>query len=197
MKVFALAASLRKESLHKKLISAARTAAVSHGAEVALADFRDFTMPLFDSDLHEKNGLPHGAQALADRISAADAVLLASPEYNFSMPGHLKNAIDWLSRIHPTVPLAQKPIFLLSTSPGPVGGIRGLWQLRVPLEGLGAYVHPTMYYLPFGAEHVGSSGTLADPAKQEKLSTQIRDFLKTAQALNQLHNEASHAARPR
>ncbi|MEO0812564.1 MAG: NAD(P)H-dependent oxidoreductase [Myxococcota bacterium] len=183
MKVFAMAASLRAASLNKKLIAAAKTAAESSGATVDLANFRDFTMPLYDGDLQESDGIPEAAQALAKRIEEADAVLLASPEYNYSIPGVLKNAIDWLSRMRPNPFSGGKPLMLLSTSPGSVGGVRGLWQTRVPLEGIGAYVCPDMYYLPNGHEELGED-RLLDAAKQEALQGAIANFLRAAKALN-------------
>lgn len=182
MNVFATAASLRSGSLNRKLIAAAKAAAETQGAAVDLADFRDFMMPLYDGDLQESDGIPEGALALAKRIDAADAVMIASPEYNYSIPGVLKNAVDWISRMRPNPFSAGKPLMLLSTSPGSVGGIRGLWQIRIPFEGLGAYVHPDMFYVPFGSEAL-ESGTLASE-KFEKLEAAIRTFLTAAKALN-------------
>ena len=114
----------------------------AHGATVDVAELRDFDMPLYDGDLEAASGIPEGVQRLAARISAADGMLMASPEYNFSVPGVLKNAIDWLSRTKP-MPLRGKRALLLSASPSLVGGNRGLWALRVPLEVLGVHVFPT------------------------------------------------------
>lgn len=183
MNVFAMAASLRSGSLNRKLIAQAKAAAETWGARVDLADFREFEMPLYDGDLQDKEGIPRGGHAWAERIVAADAVMIASPEYNYSIPGVLKNAIDWVSRLRPNPFSGGKPLLLLSTSPGGVGGIRGLWQTRIPFEGLGAYVHPDMFYVPFGAKAFDDQGAL-DPEKTEKLRATVASFLDAAQALN-------------
>ncbi|MEO1480573.1 MAG: NAD(P)H-dependent oxidoreductase [Myxococcota bacterium] len=187
MNVFAMAGSLRAESLNKKLIAAAKTGAESLGATVDLADLGEFTLPLYNADVQSTNGHPAAAVALGERIAGADAVLLASPEYNYSIPGVLKNAIDWLSRQRPNPFSTGKPTLLLATSPGPVGGARGLWQLRIPLEGIGAYVHPQMYSLPFGDKALTDNGRLAEEDKQERLTALIGEFLRAADALNGRH----------
>ena len=111
-----------------------------------------------------------------------DGLLLASPEYNFSLPGTLKNAIDWVSRIRP-VPLRGKTAFLLSASNGQVGGIRGLWQLRIPLEGLGVLVYPDMYTLPWADKAFGPDGKLIEPERQARLAAMVGGYLTVARKL--------------
>src|SRR3954468_21415906 len=98
MRILAFAASLRRGSLNRKLVEQAAAIAKKAGAEVHLAEFRDFDMPLYDGDVNEKSGLPPGAEALRQQVEACDALLIATPEYNYSIPGTLKNAIDWVSR---------------------------------------------------------------------------------------------------
>ncbi|MEM6730318.1 MAG: NAD(P)H-dependent oxidoreductase [Myxococcota bacterium] len=183
MKVFAMAASLRSASQNKRLIAAAKTALDELGHTTDVADFGEFTMPLYNGDLQEADGIPAGTQALAERISAADAVVIASPEYNYSIPGVLKNAIDWLSRMRPNPFHGGKPVMLMSTSPGSVGGVRGLWQTRIPFEGIGAYVHSDMVYLPHGHQAIGD-GRLNDEEKQKELGESLAKFLAAAKALN-------------
>ena len=100
-----------------------------------------------------------------------------------SAQGDPLSAIDWLSRMRPNPFSGGKPLMLLSTSPGSGGGVRGLWQTRVPLEGIGAYVCPDMYYLPNGHEELGED-RLRDAAKQEALQGAIANFLRAAKALN-------------
>jgi NAD(P)H-dependent FMN reductase len=94
MRLFAFAAALRRDSLNRKLVRLAAAAAERAGATVELADFHDFDMPLYDGDLEATSGVPEGARRLRERFLATDAFLISSPEYNFSMPGTLKNAID-------------------------------------------------------------------------------------------------------
>src|SRR5688572_17148243 len=101
MKILAFAASLRKESLNRKLITLAADIARSQGAEVDLAEFGEFDMPLYNGDVDAGQGKPPGAIELQRRIEAADSLMIASPEYNYSMPGTLKNALDWVSRFRP------------------------------------------------------------------------------------------------
>jgi chromate reductase, NAD(P)H dehydrogenase (quinone) len=86
-------------------------------------------------------------------------MIIASPEYNFSIRGTLKNAIDWISRIRP-VPLRGKSALLGAASRGTIGGIRGLWQLRILLEGLGVHVYPDMFALETAEEAFLPDGTL-------------------------------------
>ena len=174
MKIFALAGSRRAASHNRALLGHAAAIAVRHGATVDIAEFRDFDMPLYDGDLEAASGIPEGARALAARITAADAILLASPEYNFSVPGVLKNAIDWLSRTKP-MPLRGKRALLLSASPSLVGGNRGLWALRVPLEVLGVHVFPDMYSLAQAHEKLDASG-VNDPALAKFLDGLVRRF---------------------
>jgi NAD(P)H-dependent FMN reductase len=180
MKLLAFAASLRKASLHKKLIRVAVERARAHGAEVDLADFHEFDMPLYDGDLQEQ-GWPRGAEDLARRVRDSNGILLAAPEYNYSIAGPLKNAIDWISRIKP-YPTLGKPVLLLGTSTGSIGGYRGLWQTRIPLEGCGAHVFPEMFGLPFGPTALGDDG-LTDPKQSERLDKLMQAFLQFASKL--------------
>src|SRR4029079_10613610 len=101
MKIFAFAGSLRKDSFNKKLIRYVADVVRANGYGVDLAEFNDFDMPLYNFDVQQSQGIPKGAQALAARITASDAMVIATPEYNYGIPGTLKNAIDWLSRMAP------------------------------------------------------------------------------------------------
>lgn len=179
LKLLAFAASLRRGSWNRKLIQAAAELARQAGAEVDLADFHDFDMPLYDFDLQSSQGFPQGTQELARAVERADGVLLASPEYNFSLPGHLKNAIDWVSRMKP-MPLRGKSALLLSASNGQFAGVRGLWQLRIPLEGLGVHVYPDMFALPWAEKQFGEDGRLVEPERQGRLETVLAGYLETA-----------------
>src|SRR5439155_17973192 len=124
-----------------KLARLAARHAEQHGVTVDFASMRDFDVPSYDGDAETRGGVPAGAQELNRRLTANDAFVIASPEYNASMPGLLKNAIDWTSRFSPQ-PFNEKHGLLLSASPSMVGGNRGLWGLRVPFEHLGARVYP-------------------------------------------------------
>lgn len=89
----------------------------------------DIRLPLYDGDLEDADGIPAPVQRLADQIAAADAVIIATPEYNHNLPGVLKNALDWISRTKGR-PLAQKPLAILSAAAGRAGGARSQYSLR-------------------------------------------------------------------
>ena len=182
LRLLAFAASLRRESWNRKLLGLAVDLAREAGAEVDVAEFREFDMPLYDADLLALSGTPAGASELGRRVGAVDGLLLASPEYNFSLPGTLKNAIDWVSRARP-MPLRGKSAFLLSASNGQVGGVRGLWQLRIPLEGLGVLVYPDMYTLPWADKAFGPDGKLIEPERQTRLASMLGGYLAMARKL--------------
>jgi NAD(P)H-dependent FMN reductase len=182
MKLLAFAASLRRESWNRKLIALAVAITRQAGAEVDLAEFHEFDMPLYSRDLQDSSGFPPGAQELQRRVAAADGLLIASPEYNFSLPGTLKNAIDWVSRMNP-MPFRGKSGFLLSASTAQVGGIRGLWQLRIPLEGLGVLLYPDMYALPWADKSFDEAGQLRETERRDRLTKMLEAYLVTARKL--------------
>lgn len=161
MKILALAGSMRAASLNRKLLGIAAAIAEREGATVDRADPRMLDVPHYDGDVEAASGPPPGALALAARVAASDALLIASPEYNYSVPGVLKNAIDHLSRVKP-MPLRGKRALLLSASLSLVGGNRGLWALRMPLEVLGVHVHPDMFSLA-SAHEAMQDGAVKDP----------------------------------
>ena len=176
MYLLAFAASLRKDSWNRKLIRLAVEDARGVGAEVDHADFREFDMPLFDGDVLTSSGLPAGAEEMIRRIGAVDGLLISSPEYNYSMPGTLKNAIDWVSRAKP-MPLRGKSVMLLGASTSQVGAIRGLWQLRIPLEGLGVFVFPDMYTLPWAEKQFDEHGGLKEADRATRLKKMVGEFV--------------------
>ncbi|HVD32947.1 MAG TPA: NAD(P)H-dependent oxidoreductase [Gemmatimonadales bacterium] len=182
MRLLAFAASLKRESLNRKLINLAVELAREAQVEVDLADFREFDMPLYDADLQSSAGFPEGARELARRIEAVDGLMIASPEYNYSLPGTLKNAIDWVSRMKP-MPLRGKHGVLLAASTSLVGGSRGLWALRVPLESLGVMLLPDMFALAQAPQAFDEHGKLKDPELQERLRKLMHGYLDMGKRL--------------
>jgi chromate reductase, NAD(P)H dehydrogenase (quinone) len=195
MRILAFAASLRSGSWNRKLVELAADLAREAGAEVEVADYRQFEMPMYDGDADRARGLPPGAIELKRRLEAADALLLAVPEYNYSIPGGLKNAIDWVSRARP-MPWRGKSVYLMSAAPSPAGGIRGLWQTRIPLEGCGALVFPDMFALAFADKAFGEDGRLADTALLERLRREIECFVRLAEAVAPLCGHGATAKPP-
>jgi NAD(P)H-dependent FMN reductase len=140
----------------------------------------DFDVPVYDGDLETKDGAPTGAQELKRRLEGNDAFILSSPEYNASMPGGLKNLIDWTSRFRPQ-PFDGRHGLVMSASPSLAGGNRGLWALRVPLEHLGARIFPDMFSLSMAHKALTSEG-ITDPALNARFEKTIQAFLSLAEA---------------
>jgi chromate reductase len=179
LKVLVFAASLRANSLNRTLAALAARVAGQSGAVVDLASMHDFDVPAYDGDA-EPAGLPAGAEELRRRLTAHDAFIIASPEYNASMPGLLKNLIDWTSRFRPQ-PFDGRHGLLLSASPSLAGGNRGLWALRMPFEHLGARIFPDMFSLAM-AHKAFVDGDIADPALRGRFEKTIQAFLSLAEA---------------
>ncbi|MFN8424027.1 MAG: NAD(P)H-dependent oxidoreductase [Anaerolineae bacterium] len=180
LNVLVFGASLRADSLNRTLAALAAEIAEGNGATVDLASMRDFDVPSYDGDAEESKGIPSGAEELRRRLVECDAFLVSSPEYNASMPGVLKNLIDWTSRFRPQ-PFDGKQGMLLSASPSMVGGNRGLWALRVPLEHLGARIYPDMFSLA-QAHKALVDGDIADAALRARFEKSLQAFLSLAEA---------------
>jgi chromate reductase len=180
LKVLVFAASLRADSLNRKLAVLAARIAEQAGASVDLASMGDFDVPLYDGDLEQDGGVPAGADELKRRLLATDAFIVASPEYNASMPGTIKYLIDWASRFRPQ-PFDGRHGLLLSASPSLGGGNRGLWALRVPLEHLGARIFPDMFSLAMAHKALAGE-TIADEALRARFEKNVQAFLSLAEA---------------
>jgi len=180
LRALIFAASMRGESLNAKLAAAAARAAERHGVVVDLATMRDFDSPSYDGDVETATGIPSGAVELRRRLEASDTFIIASPEYNASMPGCLKNAIDWVSRFRPQ-PFDTRHGLLLSASPSLSGGNRGLWSLRIPLEHLGARLYPDMFSLSM-AHKAFDGERIADETLATRFDKTVAAFLSLAEA---------------
>jgi len=174
-------ASLRRGSLNSQLDELAATCISANGGQVDVAAMRDFDAPSYDQDVQHEQGFPPGAEEFRRRLEACQGFVVAAPEYNASMPGALKNAIDWVSRFAPQ-PFNERHGLLLSASPSMIGGNRGLWALRVPLEHLGARVYPDMFSLAQAHRAFTAEGRLADEQLQQRFDTNIINFLDQVEA---------------
>jgi chromate reductase, NAD(P)H dehydrogenase (quinone) len=181
LRVLVLSASLRRESLNARLATLAAQVAERGGAQVERVGMDAFPVPFYDQDLEAAEGIPEGAQDFCRRLKAADALVIASPEYNASMPGVLKNLVDWVSRVRPQ-PFNGKQCLLLSASPSMAGGNRGLWSLRVPLEHLGTRVYPDMFSLAQAHQAFGDDGRLANDLLQKRFDDTLGCFLDLVEA---------------
>jgi NAD(P)H-dependent FMN reductase len=178
MKYFFLSGSLRKDSLNTRLLHMVAKHFSSSASDIA--NLNELSIPLYNGDI-ETVAIPEGVQKLAKCIDQAQALIIASPEYNYSISGVLKNVIDWVSRVRP-MPLKQKPILLMAASPGPIAGIRGLWHTRVPIEGLGNYVFPEMFSLGGSFQAFDDNG-FVNPDDQKRFVATLDGFEKFSKAL--------------
>jgi chromate reductase, NAD(P)H dehydrogenase (quinone) len=177
LNVISICGSLRKGSFNA-IVQRALPSLAPEGLAVRPApSFAEF--PLYNADVQAANGFPDPVTALGDAIRAADGVIIVSPEYNFSIPGGLKNAIDWVSRL-PSQPFAGKPVALQSASPGPVGGARVQYDLRRAMVFLDAFVlnKPEIFIGGCAAKIDEKTGEITDEATRNFIKQQLAAFAK-------------------
>src|SRR6516162_9145595 len=136
LNIVSICGSLRKGSYNamvQRLLPSLAPAGMTIKPAPSFAEF-----PLYNADIQNSTGFPAPVHTLADAIRAADGIIFCTPEYNFGIPGGLKNAIDWVSRL-PNQPFAGKPIALQSASPGPLGGGRVQYDMRRAMVFLDAF----------------------------------------------------------
>jgi chromate reductase, NAD(P)H dehydrogenase (quinone) len=181
-KLIGIAGSLRRGSLNAALLRAAAEL-VPEGAELAIGSIRG--IPLYDGDLEAAEGVPGPVAVLKDQIAAADGLLLATPEYNTSLPGVLKNAVDWLSR--PPADIGRvfggKPVALMGASPGGFGTVLAQSAWLPVVRTLGAELWSGGRLLVSRAQGVfGEDGTLSDEKVREQLRTFVQGFAAFARS---------------
>ena len=168
-RILAFAGSTRGASFNKRLLGYAVAQAREVGAEVTHVDLRDFPMPLYDGDLEAREGIPEHVKALKRLMIDHPGLLLACPEYNSSITGVLKNAIDWASRPEPgeadLIAFRGKIAGLLAASTGALGGLRGLVHVRAILGNIGVLVIPEQVAVPKAHEALETDGA----PKEERL----------------------------
>jgi len=174
-------ASMRKGSLNTRLAKLAAETIEKYGAEVDYTNVQEFDCPSYNGDSETEGGIPTGAVEFHKHILANDALVISSPEYNGSMPGLLKNVIDWVSRFRPQ-PFNEKQLLLMSASPSMVGGNRGVLALRIPLEHLGARVFPNMFSLAMAHKAFNTDGKLADETLGKRFEDNIVSFMNLVEA---------------
>jgi NAD(P)H-dependent FMN reductase len=141
----------------------------------------DFDCPSFNQDLEANNFHPAGAEEFRKRILVNDAFIISSPEYNCSMPGFLKNSIDWVSRFRPQ-PFNERHALLMSASPSMGGGNKALWSLRMPLEHLGARVFPDMFSLAKAHKAFTPEGNISDETLAKRFEDNLIAFMDLVEA---------------
>ena len=172
MHIVAISGSLRTDSLNTRLLRNAQHFA-PEGMTVELLDIAE--IPLFNGDV-ETAGLPDAVRFVKDRIHATHGLLLASPEYNHTYSGVIKNTLDWLSR-GPDRPFPGKPVAVMAASPGNFGGLRAQTELRRLMLSLGAHVLPQPeLVIPKAPTAFDADGMLIDERAQETYRTMLLRF---------------------
>jgi NAD(P)H-dependent FMN reductase len=174
-------ASLRKDSLNTLLAKLAVQKIEAQGGIADFADMSEFDCPSFNQDMEANKIIPPGAEEFRKRLMANDAYIISSPEYNGSMPGSIKNIIDWASRFRPQ-PFNELQALLMSASPSMSGGNKALWSLRIPLEHLGSRVYPNMFSLATAHQAFNSDGSLKDPVLEKRFEDNLTAFMSLVEA---------------
>jgi chromate reductase len=170
IRVLGFAGSLRKDSYNKSILRAAVELAPEN---MKLETFDLEGIPPFNQDSETEP--PARVREFKAMIRAADAILVATPEYNYSIPGVLKNAIDWASRPYKGNVFEDKPVAIMSASSGMLGGARAQYHLRQVFVFLNAHpLNKPEFMMPLADKRIDESGRVTDEAAQEK----IRELLK-------------------
>lgn len=175
MRIVALSGSLRRDSLNRRLIDAARDIAPPGLGFTILHDLAD--VPLFDEDLEA--AVPGAVAGLRALVAQSDGVVIATPEYNQSIPGVMRNVIDWLSRPDDASVLDGKPVAIMGATTGPWGTRYAQKELRHALTAAGAIVMPQpMLFLAHGESSFDATGRLSDAAVERRLALLLTAFLR-------------------
>lgn len=166
-RILVFAGSVRSGAFSGRTADAAQKALALQGAEVTRISLLDYPLPIYDQDLEKEEGIPQNAMKLARLIASHDGVLIATPEYNGSVPPLLKNTIDWLSRVRRDgdkvlKPLAGKAVGLCSSSEGQFAGIRAINHLRAILLRCQMDVVTPECSVPRGGEAFDDKGDFRD-----------------------------------
>ncbi len=188
LRILAFAGSTRELSFNNRLVRIAEVGARDAGASVTHVDLRDYRLPVFDQDDESAGGKPDAAKALKALMVSHQGFLIAAPEYNSSITGVLKNAIDWVSRPDPDdespMPAFRgKVVTIMSASPGALGGLRGLVHVRSILGNLGCLVLPDQVAVSKAHEAFAEDGTLVDQRQHQRIVGLGKTLAETASNL--------------
>lgn len=180
MELVGISGSIRKGSYNTKLLLAAAEC-LPHGVTINVIDCGD--LPLYNNDL-DKETKPEAVERLLRAIGESDGVLIATPEYNYSIPGVLKNAIDWASRPAYKSVLAKKPAGIISASKSVIGGARVQLHLRDVLSSTLTPVVPSPHFLvPLAKEKFDEEGRLVDEDTRLRLDRYMKEFVEWVERL--------------
>lgn len=186
LSILCLPGSTREGSYNRHLLGFCAAQLRELGAEPHIFELRDHPIPLYDGDEEKEDGPPENAVKLSDALRAADGLLIVTPEYNAGVPGVLKNAIDYVSRVRDAegeTAFDGLPVGLASASPGRLGGIRSLGHLRPILVQLGCIVSPLQACIGGAHEVLDQDGRPTVDALAALLDESLRSLLRLAGAL--------------
>jgi chromate reductase len=179
--IAALSGSLRAESFNRKALRIASVLASESGADVREIDLNLLNLPVFNADLRE-HGFPDSVTTLKQEIELSDMLLIATPEYNHSVPGMLKNAIDWAS--DKTNPFQGKAAAIFGVSTGLVGTLRAQSHLREILSSLGVLMVPQpQVFIRSASKAFQPDGSFADTKTHDQLKLLIEETMKLARTI--------------
>jgi len=184
-KILVFAGSLRTGAFSIRTADAAMKELALQGAEVTRISLGDYTLPIMDQDLEKEKGVPENAQKLARQIARHDGLLIASPEYNASIPPLVKNTIDWVSRVRrdsgrPSKPFEGKVAALCSSSDGNFAGVRGLYHLRAVLMACHVEVISPQCSVARAADAFDDDGQFKEERLRHQMETVCRTLIERA-----------------
>lgn len=189
-RILVFAGSVRSGAFSAKTADVAQKTLGLHGAEVTRISLIDYPLPLMDQDLEAEKGIPENAMQLGALIAAHDGLLIASPEYNGSIPPLLKNTIDWVSRIRHDAdgnrfaPFSGKVAGLCSSSDGNFAGIRGLYHLRAVLMNCQVEVITPQCSVPRAGDAFDADGNFKEERVQKMMDRVCTTLIERARLLS-------------
>lgn len=189
-RILVFAGSVRVGAYSGKTADVAQKALAIHGAEVTRISLADYPLPILDEDLEKEKGIPENAIKLAHQIAAHDGLLIATPEYNGSIPPLLKNTIDWASRVRTDAgrsfrPLSGKVVALCSSSSSQFAGIRCINHLRAVLLRCQMEVITPECSVPAAAEAFDEAGELREERLRRTMETVAKALIERARMLSE------------
>lgn len=187
--ILIFAGSAREDALSGKLARAASLAVADLGATANLINLKDYPAALYNGDEEEANGVPQSIQDLTALIRNHDGLIVVTPEYNGFFTPLMKNTLDWCSRpgASPETPSLPrgKPVCILASAPGAIGGMRAIPRLRDYLSELGMLVSPEVQAIGNAGDAFGEDGRLKDAKQNDRVKDVVRALLKltTAQSV--------------
>jgi NAD(P)H-dependent FMN reductase len=188
-RILVFAGSLRSGAFSVATADAAMKELAQQGAAVTRISLGDYPLPIMDQDLEREKGVPENALRLARLVAAQDGMLIASPEYNASIPPLLKNALDWLSRVRhdngrPLAPLAGKVAGLCSSSDGGFGGARGLYHLRAVLMACEVEIITPQCVVAHASQAFDGNGGFREERLRQAMEKLCRTLIERARLLS-------------